>query len=62
MALRIEPTEYEKLRRQLDEINAQIVHLTTEEESIPVDERARLRINLTKEWLATYRNMTGRHV
>ena len=46
------PDEREKLERHLDEINAQVVNLKLDP-SVSLEERARLRVRLTRDWLET---------
>ena len=54
----LDPAERKKLERRIEEIDAQILNLHSFVE-LSLAERQTLRLQLTREWLVTYKKLTG---
>jgi len=55
------PEDRERFERQLAEIDAQLANLKLDCAS-PAEERVKVRVKLTRAWLATFQKLTGRPV
>ena len=53
----LSPEEREMLERRLEEIDTKLLDLSYFE--FPLEERAKLRLKLTREWLAILRKLIG---